>query len=109
MNVDKDRKRLIIQVLRRASYIWRPRGECRKKARISRGVYRCAMCFEHFKLKETVVDHITPVVDPMKGWISWDVYIDRMFCSERGFQVLCKPCHGMKTLKENALRSKSSH
>jgi hypothetical protein len=52
------------------------------------------------------VDHISPVVDPKKGFVSWDVYITRMFCEIDGLQVMCKPCHKIKTAEEKLERKK---
>jgi len=48
------------------------------------------------------LDHVNPIVDPEKGFESWDVYIDRLFNGE--MQVLCKPCHKKKSMEENASR-----
>lgn len=48
----------------------------------------------------SVVDHSHPVIDPHVGFVSWDIYIARMFCEEEGFQILCKPCHDTKTKQE---------
>ena len=105
MKEDKGKKSFLIQILRRASYKWKPRGETLKRARFARGRYRCAMCLStHFKVKEIVVDHIEPVVDVSNGWKSWDEYINRMFCELDGFQVLCKPCHQIKSNAENLVR-----
>jgi len=107
---EKLKNSFIIQVLRRASFKWKPRYEAIKNARVSRGQYRCSMCFSAcFKVKEIVVDHINPVVDPSTGWKSWDDYITRMFCGTSGFQVLCRPCHNLKTIKENLQRTKKSN
>jgi 5-methylcytosine-specific restriction endonuclease McrA len=46
------------------------------------------------------VDHIKPVVDPIKGFQSWDIFIDRLFCEASNLQAICKPCHLLKTNKE---------
>lgn len=51
------------------------------------------------------MDHIEPVV-PESGWDSWDGYIERLFCNEDGYQVICKSCHKKKTASENFHRSK---
>ena len=50
------------------------------------------------------VDHIEPVVDPKEGFISWDVFIDRLFCERANLQAVCKPCHKVKTQKEKKKR-----
>ncbi len=99
-------KNFIIGALRKATYKWKPRTEALKKARISRGVYKCNICAEEFKRKEIQVDHIIPVVDVKEGFVDWNTYIPRMFPEEGGFQVICKPCHTIKTTEEKGLRKK---
>ena len=59
-----------------------------------------------FKGADVAVDHIDPVVSPKTGFVSWDVYIERMFCEADGFQVLCHTCHGIKTQNEREERKK---
>lgn len=49
--------------------------------------------------KDVQVDHIIPAgslqsTDDLKG------FVERLFCSIDGLQVLCKPCHDDKTQKE---------
>ena len=64
----------------------------------------CASC-DHFKLRNQLhVDHIKPVIDPDKGFTSWDEYISRLFVSHKYLQVLCKDCHLQKTRAENKRR-----
>lgn len=99
-----DLKRFLIPVLRRATYRWKERGEALKSARIERGLYKCASCFQDFKAKEVQLDHIYPVVDPKIGWIDWNTFIQRLFVFKEGWQVLCKTCHDEKTMLEDALR-----
>lgn len=65
--------------------------------------YQCAQCLGLFPASLVVVDHINSVVD-VTGFSSWDDVIARMFCSADGLQVLCKPCHAIKTKEENAQR-----
>jgi hypothetical protein len=50
------------------------------------------------------VDHIQPVVDEEIGFADFNTYIDRLFCSVDGFQVLCKQCHSAKTFFEQEIR-----
>ena len=68
--------------------------------------YRCVTCEGVFIAADVQVDHINPVVDPKKGFVSWDVYITRMFCEIEGLQVMCKPCHKEKTAQEKLKRKK---
>ena len=69
--------------------------------------YRCSSCNKVFPSREIQVDHVEPVVDPFKGFISWDVYIDRMFCVVENLQALCKVCHKRKTADERRARAAS--
>lgn len=68
--------------------------------------YKCAKCKESFVAKDIQVDHILPVVPP-SGFTTWDDFIKRLFCPAKELQVLCKPCHAIKTKKENAARTKA--
>jgi 5-methylcytosine-specific restriction endonuclease McrA len=68
--------------------------------------YRCAKCKKLFVAADVQVDHIKPVVDPKKGFTTWDVYIDRMFCEIENLQVLCKADHKVKTDQEKLERKK---
>jgi 5-methylcytosine-specific restriction endonuclease McrA len=62
--------------------------------------YKCAKCKKGYVATDVQVDHIDPVVDPAVGFVSWDVFIDRLFCKADNLQVLCKPCHAIKTKLE---------
>jgi len=104
----------ITSTLRAASRRWPPKYTALKSAFIERRInkktgllaqhYKCAACKEEFVAVDVQVDHIHPVVDPAVGFVSWDVYIDRMFCELPELQVLCKPCHKIKTDKEKTER-----
>lgn len=54
-----------------------------------------------------VIDHIDPVVDPKKGFTSWDDLIERLFCEKEGLQLLCPECHEEKTADERQERKKN--
>jgi 5-methylcytosine-specific restriction endonuclease McrA len=109
-------KGFVTSALRTASRRWPPKFEALKKALVGKKVnkktnklanhYKCASCRQLFTSTDVQVDHISPVVDPVKGFVSWDVFIDRLFCEEDNYQVLCKPCHAEKTKAEKAQRSK---
>lgn len=98
-----NKKAFIIATLRRASYRYPSRNEALKRARVSRGLYLCNYCKKVFPRKEIKVDHVIPVVG-IEGFVSWDVYIDRMYPEPEGFQVLCKADHDIKTKMENQAR-----
>ena len=116
------RKRsFIISALRSATSRWGPKQEALKRARVIRGIYLCALCKKEGpattwrtyksgvnkgspkKVKNTVVDHIVPVVDPLTGFVGWDTYIERMFCEADGLQVICHDCHEKVTAEERAI------
>ena len=105
----------IKSLLRKGTQRWGPKNTALQKARVSKGVYRCAGCLEEVpvtvkvdgKRKRNVfVDHINPVVNPAWGFLSWDDYIESMFCEEDGFQVLCDQCHKIKTSEERQIAMK---
>jgi hypothetical protein len=62
------------------------------------------MCHELFGPKEVQIDHIESVIDITKGWESWDVYIERLFCDIENLACLCKQCHSSKTSAEVHMR-----
>ena len=62
--------------------------------------YKCNICLNEFTSKDVEVDHISPVVDPATGFIDWNTFIDRLYCSKANLQVICKPCHKIKTKEE---------
>lgn len=69
--------------------------------------YKCACCGHEFPAKDVVVDHIESVV-PLTGFTTWDVVIERMFCEAEGLQILCKPCHKLKTAEERLQRKQNA-
>jgi len=101
--LNANRKAFVIATLRRASYRWKGRTEAFRAARVDRGKYKCASCAGIFGNKEVQLDHISPIV-PVRGWDSWDGYIERLFCPGSGYQCVCKNCHSSKTLLEKELR-----
>lgn len=106
----------VTSALRAASRRWPPKYKALKEAFVARQVnaktgkmamhYRCVECTGVFVAAGVQVDHIEPVVDPVKGFISWDVYIDRLFCEIDNLQVMCKICHKAKTVNEKEQRKK---
>jgi hypothetical protein len=105
--------------LRSLSMKWPPKYKVKTKARVDRGVYRCvgykrrahrvptSLPPKHGQKRRqqnVFVDHIIPIIDVKKGFTTWDEVIERMFCEERGLQVLCKACHDKKTGDERQER-----
>ena len=94
----------IVSALRRASSRWGPKYGAKKAARVARNSYKCAACSSVVPNKEAKVDHIVPVVDPVRGFNTWDEFIARLFVEQSGYQVLCQACHAVKTGQEREVR-----
>lgn len=56
-------------------------------------LYICAHCRIAYGRSEVQVDHI----EPIGRWVSWDLFIEKLFCEVENLQVLCKACHKLKT------------
>lgn len=63
--------------------------------------YLCNLCKNDFPAKDIQVDHIIEVVDPAVGFVDWNTYVERMFCAKENLQVVCVPCHKIKTQEAN--------
>lgn len=92
---------------------WGPKYECIKDAFVEHGInpktgrkcklHRCASCGGLFTQTEMKADHIDPVIGP-EGFVSWDLFIERLYKEKEAFQAVCAPCHAVKTKEENAQR-----
>lgn len=99
--------------LRRATIKWAPIQEVLKEARTRRGFYMCASCDQEVtasikndngkRVKNAIVDHIEPIIDPAVGFTTWDDCINRMFCEKENLQVVCHECHQEKSNNEKAI------
>lgn len=78
---------------------WPPKYEAIREAKVARGKYQCASCGELFKQTEVQVDHITPT-GTLKSFEDLPEFVEKMFVDTSGLQVLCKPCHQIKTNEE---------
>ena len=61
--------------------------------------YQCNHCKGWFKSNEVQVDHRTPA-GSLLSYQDLPQFVERLYCSEDGLQVLCKQCHQIKTNKE---------
>jgi 5-methylcytosine-specific restriction endonuclease McrA len=111
MEWTEGRKRaFIVAVLRNGSRRWPPKYQSLTLAKTDKKIneatgrmaqhYRCNICEGEFPQKQIEVDHIVPVVDPKKGFTTWDTFIKRLFCPIENLQVVCKSCHKNKTKEE---------
>lgn len=102
-----NKKAFIINLLRRGTYRWPSRNAVLKRARVERGIYKCELCLKLVDRHDISLDHKSPVVDPTVGFVDWQVYIDRMYCEESGYQAICGSCHDAKTSGENQIRRRT--
>lgn len=97
--------------LRSATRKWAPIQQCKKRAHVSRGLYKCEGCGSEVPLtiydedkrkrvKNIFIDHIVPIIDPAVGFTTWDECIERMFCDSNNLQLLCGECHKVKSVEE---------
>ena len=118
------RKRaFIISALRKTTSRWGPKNTAKGRARIERGVYRCAECGRSMtatewgtyksgkkkgqpkRIKLPQMDHIVPVVDPAVGFVDWNQYIERLLVEADHWRALCWQCHDKVTAEERAVRT----
>lgn len=71
--------------------------------------YPCVQCLidnperAYYKLKEVIVDHKIPCGSFLCD-DDYDAFIIGLFCKKGGLQVMCKPCHQIKTNEERAVK-----
>lgn len=96
----------VTSILRSGSRRWPPKYECLNQAKVGKKLnkssgrlaehYTCANCQNEFPATQVQVDHIIPI-----GYDkSWDEWINGLYCEKENLQVLCKPCHKIKTQLE---------
>ena len=92
--------------LRKGFQYWLPIKQCKIDSRRKyvgnnkrqKWEYKCNECKQWFMEKHVQVDHIVPV-GTLKRPEDIIGFLERL-TTETGFQVLCKPCHQIKTNKE---------
>ena len=82
----------IKSALRGASNRWKPKYDAKKAARVGRNQYVCALCQRVAGNKDTHMDHVAPVVDPVRGFVDWNQFIDRLFVEVDGSLLGCDAC-----------------
>jgi len=109
------RNSFITSVIRRGFTRWPAKFEVLSNAKQGKKInestgrmaehYQCNVCKKSFAGKDVEVDHINPIV-PISGFISWDSFIDNLFCKLSNLQVICKDCHKKKSKLENEERKR---
>lgn len=100
----------VTSILRSGSRRWGPKyqtlnsAKTEKKVNIKSGRlaqhFLCAECQEEYVAKDVQVDHIKPIGKDK----TWDEFIHGLYCEPDNLQVLCVPCHKIKTTKEKKLK-----
>jgi hypothetical protein len=117
----KSLKTWLIPKLRKISIYWRGKNEAFNDAKVrltvgkfkngkpkERVLYECAHCAKeglegYYERHEVQADHINPVVS-VEGFVDWNTYIESLFCSRDGYQILCEYHHDLKTFREDEQR-----
>ena len=85
---------------------WGPRNTAKRAAKVAYNTYECAHCGGWFGTREVELDHVVPC-GSLRTFDDLPGFVERMFCEAEGFQVLCKPCHQVKTNEESNARKRS--
>jgi hypothetical protein len=119
----------IINALRRLSFTYPPRNKVKNGQKVGPATFECEHCniwiydgkkdidkqLEILDCKppnglikdKTNLDHkdsVIPLESFSRGSWDWDEFINRLFCEEEGFQLLCSSCHDIKTKLEDGMR-----
>jgi hypothetical protein len=98
--------------LRRASSKWPVKFQVknehrRNKPPLTEGrhkfEYQCAKCKKWYQDKEVAIDHIEPA-GSLKKYGDLPRFVETLFCEADNLQILCHPCHTVKTAKERKER-----
>jgi hypothetical protein len=78
-------------------------------SRVPRVFFRCYVCNTEHSRKNIDIDHRIPVGDTPGSalaapGLTWDMFIDRLFCPASNLACICKPCHKEKSNRETAER-----
>ena len=111
---------MIRSVLRRGFRYWKPIQQCKKESRVAykgsnkrqKWIYKCAHCHKWYKGKEVQVDHIYPV-GTLRSLDDLPDFVENLTAEMRvngvdSYQLLCKPCHKVKTKEESDERKRNS-
>lgn len=99
----------IRSALRKLSRYWKPIQKTKMEARREyegpnkrqKFEYQCNHCKKWFKETDVCVDHIIPA-GSLSSSTDLPGFVERLF-SEDGYQVLCDPCHNIKTVEDRRI------
>lgn len=99
----------VTSILRGGSRKWPAKYQCLNEAKTEKKTntatgrvaqhFKCNSCREDFPQKQVEVDHIIPIGTEK----TWDEFITGLYCEKDNLQVLCKPCHKLKTKREKSI------
>ncbi len=97
----------ILSGLRRLTKYWKPKLDKMLEGRRpytgtdkrTKYEYQCATCKQWFKKSGIEMDHISNC-GGLKDIADVPRWIEQAFCEKEGYQILCKPCHLIKTQQE---------
>jgi len=64
--------------------------------------YECVECGGEHLGSNVVVDHIHPC-GKLLSYDDFPLFVSNLFCGMDDLQVMCKPCHNIKTMEERGL------
>lgn len=107
-------RQFVVAGLRDAAQRWAPKWDAIERTYVGPGrnprtgkkckLHKCEGCGGLFPKGAMKADHIEPVVDPVRGFEGFDVFVSRLFVEADGYQVICEGCHDSKTKTEGLVR-----
>lgn len=98
--------------LRRLSFQRKEYTQAKNRAKVGAAIFKCESCgqlmydgesqksfdknkeqYDNIIWETPELDHNNPVVEPRRGFVTWDEYLDRLFCGPDEMTVMCKACH----------------
>jgi 5-methylcytosine-specific restriction endonuclease McrA len=70
--------------------------------------YECAACKEWFQQKDVQVDHKEPA-GSLTEYHHLPRFVENLFCAVSDLQILCKPCHLIKSKEERKLTKENKN
>ena len=81
------------------------RQKRKEKGKRAQYEYQCVDCSRWYPDKEVQVDHIKPT-GSLKTYEDLPGFVETLFCEAENLQIMCKPCHQLKTNEERKGRGK---
>ena len=97
---------MIRAALRNRTRFWKPKLDALKKARRPsqssnkrlKWEFQCCKCKNWFPQKMVEAHHVEPA-GKLNSSDDLKEFVDKLFCEEEGFKIICKPCHKLEHAK----------